>query len=289
MKSIIRFILAFLIFNLTFVKEDAAALESGDHATPLFVQNFDVSDEETKPRGITFNNDGSKMYIIGSTGDDVNEYNLSTNFDISTATFVDSYSFRTPDNLEAKPTTVKFNNDGTKMFIIGRGSKDMNEFILTTAYDISTASHETQLPFDDTDDEPNGFDFNNDGTMLYITGSQHDSMFQFSLNVAFDLSEGVNLLRTVDLEGLHDTNTPSEGEDEPFNIEFNLDGTRMFVVGTKGNDINQYTLSIGFNISTASFDGGLNLNTEAANPSGVAFSNSGLKIKTIGSMAVRIS
>jgi len=106
MKSIIRFILAFLIFNLTFVKEDAAALESGDLATPLFVQNFDVSDEETKPRGITFNNDGSKMYIIGTTGDDVNEYNLSTNFDISTATFVDSYSFMTPTqdtNLENFP------------------------------------------------------------------------------------------------------------------------------------------------------------------------------------------
>jgi len=56
----------------------------------------------------------------------------------------------------------------------------------------------------------------------------------------------------------------------------------MFVVGTKGNDINQYTLSIGFNISTASFDGGLNLNTEAANPSGVAFSNSGLKMYIVG-------
>jgi len=285
MKSIIRFILAFLIFNLTFVKEGHAALSNNDQATPLFFQLFSVSDEEAKPRGITFNNDGSKMYIVGEDGDDVNEYNLSTNFDVSTASFVDSYSFMTPtqkSNLENRPMSVKFNNDGTKMFIIGRGSKDMNEFILSTAYDVSTAAHETQLPFDSTENAPNGFDFNNDGTMLYITGSQHDSMFQFSLNVAFDLSEGVNLLRTVDLEGLHDTNTPSEGEDEPFNIEFNLDGTRMFVVGTKGNDINQYTLSIGFNISTASFDGGLNLNTEAANPSGVAFSNSGLKMYIVG-------
>ena len=177
MKYIIRFILALLIFNLTFAKEGHAALSNNDQATPLFVQLFSVSDEEAKPRGITFNNDGSKMYIVGEDGDDVNEYNLSINFDVSTASFVDSYSFRTPDNLESKPTTVKFNNDGTKMFIIGRGSKDMNEFILTTAYDISTASHETQLPFDDTDDEPNGFDFNNDGTMLYITGSENESMY----------------------------------------------------------------------------------------------------------------
>ena len=158
MKSIIRFILAFLIFNLTFVKEGhAAALASGDNATPYFVQNFDVSGQESKSRGITFNNDGSKMYIVGEDGDDVNEYNLSTNFDVSTASFVDSYSFMTPtqkSNLENRPTTVKFNNDGTKMFIIGRGSKDMNEFILSTAYDVSTAAHETQLPFDSTENAP---------------------------------------------------------------------------------------------------------------------------------------
>ena len=63
----------------------------------------------------------------------------------------------------------------------------------------------------------------------------------------------------------------------------------MFVVGTKGNDINQYTLSIGFNISTASFDGGLNLNTEAANPSGVAFSNSGLIMYIVGTTSDEVN
>ena len=154
-------IFSIVLCILTFVKEDAAALESGDNATPLFVQSFDVSDQESLPRGLTFNNDGSKMYIIGTTGDDVNEYNLSTNFDVSTASFVDSYSFMTPtqeSNLENRPMSVKFNNDGTKMFIIGRGSKDMNEFILSTAYDVSTAEHETQLPFDSTENAPNGFD-----------------------------------------------------------------------------------------------------------------------------------
>ena len=144
MKSIIIFILAFLIFNLTFVKEGHAALSNNDQATPLFFQLFSVSDEETKPRGITFNNDGSKMYIVGEDGDDVNEYNLSTNFDVSTASFVDSYSFMTPtqeSNLENTAMSVKFNNDGTKMFIVGTGSANVNEFILTTAYDVSTASH----------------------------------------------------------------------------------------------------------------------------------------------------
>ena len=161
----------------------------------------------------------------------------------------------------------------------GRGSNDLNEFILSTAYDVSTAEHETQLPFDSTDEDINAFDFNNDGTMLFITGTENELMHQFKVNVAFDLSEGVELVRTKDLPALNDENNPSAGEDEPFNIEFNLDGTRMFVIGTKGNDVNQYSLSIAFNISTATLDGGLNIGN---NPTGIAFSNSGLRMFITG-------
>jgi hypothetical protein len=62
-------------------------------------------------------------------------------------------------------------------------------------------------------------------------------------------------------------------------MAFNQDGTRMFLIGTKGNDVNQYTLSEGFNISTASFDGGVN---RSSNPSGIAFSPSGLKMFIVG-------
>ena len=63
MKFITIFILAFLIFILTFDREGHAALNSGDAANPLYVQSFDVSDQATSPRVITFNNDVSKMYI----------------------------------------------------------------------------------------------------------------------------------------------------------------------------------------------------------------------------------
>ena len=32
------------------------------------------------------------MFVVGDHGDDVNEYTLSTGFDVSTASFVDSFS-----------------------------------------------------------------------------------------------------------------------------------------------------------------------------------------------------
>ena len=119
-------IFSIVLCILTFVKEDAAALESGDKATPLFVQNFSVVTEENAPRGLTFSNDGTKMFVVGeqsnnsatsgSAADDIHEYTLSTAFDISTASYVDSLAI-SGDTL---PTSVKFNNDGSKMFVSGR-------------------------------------------------------------------------------------------------------------------------------------------------------------------------
>ena len=286
MKSIIRFILAFLIFNLTFVRE-GAALESGDHATPLFVQNYDVSGQETQPRGITFNNDGSKMYIIGTEDDAVSEYNLSTNFDISTATFVDNFVVRSQEN---SPYSVKFNNDGTKMFIVGTGSANVNEYILSTAYDVSTASHETSFSVSSQENKPWGLDFNNDGTKMFITGATGggtgaEDINEYSLNVGFDLSAGVNF---VQLKTLADIALYAS-EDEPFGIEFNPDGTTMFIIGTKGNDVLQYALSTGFDVSTISFVGGLHVNLQEGNPSGIAFSNSGLRMFITGTSGKEVN
>ena len=44
----------------------------------------EVTDDDTKPRGIAFNTDGTKMFILGDAGNDVTEYACSTGFDVST-------------------------------------------------------------------------------------------------------------------------------------------------------------------------------------------------------------
>jgi hypothetical protein len=278
MKSTIRFILVFLIINLTFVRE-GAALESGDFATPLWVQNLLVNTEETRPRGLTFSNDGTKMFVIGeqhgnggtsgSAEDDIHEYTLSTAFDISTASYVDSLA-----NLgDAFETSIKFNNDGSKMFVTGINRDYVQEYSLTANFDLSSATLESFFSVNSVEDNLFGLDFNNDGTMMYITGHSSDSIHQYELAVGFDLSEGVTLLRSQDL---------SAQDGEPSSIEFNTDGTRMFIIGTLDNVVDQYDLSTGFDISTLSHVGFLKLNSEQYNPSGIAFSPSGLKMFITG-------
>ena len=112
-------------------------------------------------------------------------------------------------------------------------------------------------------------------------GTSTEKVYQLSLQTPFDLSGSITVIRSVDLEALEDDSEHQHnaaGETEPSGIAFNEDGTRMFLIGQKGNDVNQYTLSVGFNISTASFDGGLEFGGSNNNPSGIAFSPSGLKM-----------
>ena len=58
--------------------------------------SLDVSGQETKPQGMAFSNDGTKMFVIGDIGNDINEYTLSAPFDLSTANFTD-FTLPVPD------------------------------------------------------------------------------------------------------------------------------------------------------------------------------------------------
>ena len=98
-----------------------------------FVDSFDIGPQETSPRGLAFNTDGTKMFVIGFSGDDVNEYTLTTGFDVSTASFVDSFDV---SSQEANPYGLAFSADGTKMFVLGNAGYDVYEYTLTTGFEL---------------------------------------------------------------------------------------------------------------------------------------------------------
>ena len=73
------------------------------------------------------------MFVVGNIGDDVNEYTLTTGFDVSTASFVDSFDV---SSQETNPFGLAFNTDGTKMFVVGYTGDDVNEYTLTTGFEL---------------------------------------------------------------------------------------------------------------------------------------------------------
>jgi hypothetical protein len=107
-----------------------------DVSSASYTQSFSVAGQEDQLRGIAFNTDGTKMFVVGANGDDVNEYDLSTGFDVSTAVYSQNFSVAAQDT---SPTGIAFNNDGTKMFIVGAIGDAVYEYTLSTGFDVSTA------------------------------------------------------------------------------------------------------------------------------------------------------
>jgi DNA-binding beta-propeller fold protein YncE len=107
--------------------EGASYIAGFDVSTAVFVDSFSVAGQETNPQGVAFSTDGTKMFVVGNSSDNVNEYALTTGFDVSTASFTDAFSVAAQ---EIDPNGLAFNTDGTKMFVIGNTGDDVNEYAL---------------------------------------------------------------------------------------------------------------------------------------------------------------
>jgi hypothetical protein len=111
---------------------------------------------------------GKLLFVVGDDGNDVNEYLLTTAYDISTASFVDAYVTTSED---ASPKAIAFDNDGDKLFVIGADGNSFNQYPLVTGFDISTTQAVTSETVMRTNNiQPKGFSFNNDGTKMFVVG-----------------------------------------------------------------------------------------------------------------------
>ncbi|KYG73835.1 hypothetical protein AWW68_14275 [Roseivirga spongicola] len=217
-------------YNLSVAYDITSAVYAGD------AERFSVAAEETVPRSFAFNNDGSKMFVMGTIGDDVNEYNLSTAFDVSTAVFAGNAERFSVAAQETNPTSLTFNHDGTKMYVAGSDNDAVNEYILSEAFDVSSATYSKRLLVGTQELFPQSIVFVNNGLNLLLMGSSGDDINQYTLTTAFDLS-------TATFAGNAARFSVASQDGQPNSVTFSSDGTKMFVLGFEGKDINEYSLA----------------------------------------------
>jgi hypothetical protein len=224
--------------------------------------------QDNDPMSIAFNNDGTKMYMMGSFHRNIHQYTLSTGFDLSTASY-DNVSFYVGSQ-DNSPMRLKFNTDGTKMYINGLQRNKVHQYSLGSGFDLSTASYDNvafEIP------EWNyGFTFNNDGTKMY---SSSNALRQYSLSAGFDISTATYDNVNFDL---------SSQSHSAVDTYFNSDGTKMYILFAGGeDDVHQYTLTTGFDISTASYDNVMfSVGGEETNPTAICISIDGTKMYMVG-------
>ena len=237
--------------------------------------SFSVSSQDLTPHDVFFKPDGIKMYIVGFEDQDINEYNLSTAWDISTASFSQSFSVAAQ---ESSPKSIFFKEGGLKVYLVGYTGDAVYEYNLSTAWDISTASFSQSFSVASQDTSPLGLIFKPDGSKMYIVGNVNDSVYEYNLSTAWDISTA-SFLQSFSVNA-QDT--------APYGLSFKPDGTKMYVIGAVGQDINEYRLSTAWDISTAVFSFTLSVASQDTGPRGLFFKPEGLKMYVIGSATRKV-
>ena len=255
-------------WSLSFATSEAGAA-AWDISTAYFTQSFSVAIQDTSPRSVFFKPDGTKMYVLGSVGDDVNEYDLSTAWDVSTASYLQLFSVATQD---AFPSGLFFKPDGTKMYVVGATGDDINEYDLSTAWDVSTATYLQNFSVSAQETVPTGLFFKADGTKMYVTGWSGADVNEYDLSTAWDVSTATYLQNF----------SVSAQETAPSDLFFKPDGTKMYVVGSSGDEVNEYDLSTAWDVSTASYLQLFSVAAQDTTPYGLFFKPDGSKMYVVG-------
>jgi len=234
-----------------FVFSFLALFYSNAFAFLEFKQSKVISSDTPGVRGINFKPDGTIMYVTGRRdvdGDTVIQYSLTTPFDISTATKTSETVLEILDADDAddkidRPHAIEFKPDGKVMYVIHSltGYKSVEQFDLTTAWDTSTLSYNTRFSVSNNDVQLRGLTFKPDGTRMYIGQTTYGKVLQYDLATPWDVSSATNLV---------ESSSYLSQENNIRNIQFTSDGTIMYLGGNGGNDINKYTLSTAWDVST---------------------------------------
>jgi DNA-binding beta-propeller fold protein YncE len=135
---------------------------------------------ESYARGLWFKSDGTKMFAHGFSSDKLRGWDLTTPWDITSATNATISS----GSVGSIPLGLFFKDDGTKVYVTDNSGDKIRTWTMTTPFDItgitgSNASNTRNVStFDST---PTGIFISQDGTHMYLGGSGNDTLYQFDL------------------------------------------------------------------------------------------------------------
>ncbi len=206
--------------------------------TTTFTAFFNVTSQDNTPTGVTFSNDGTKMFVIGLQHGNVHEYALSVPYNVISSTFSRSFNVTLQETF---PEDVTFSNDGAKMFVIGKNNVMVYEYILSTPFNISNPTFIRSIDIRNYDSFPTDVTFSNDGTRMFVLGTSNVMVYEYSLSTPFNVTSST----------FTDSISVGSQDNFPSGVTFSNDGTRMFVLGYTNNLILEYALYAPFDLNVS--------------------------------------
>lgn len=296
--------------------------------------------------GISFNSDYSKVYIASNSDSIIWQYDLVTSGTFKNGTqngqsknvfpycnlprsvlFVDSskplyfcsdngYIFSSGFNENLNITenngivaqvsdaiNFKFNNDGTKLYILNSVPNKIVEYDVSSAYSITGLSATGSSLTFNADTSITSFHFNSNGSRLYTSRSYSSSQSiieQYNLSVNYDLSTAT-YIRGYSLYTIRQDDPNSTTFDDqllnPRDLYFKSDGSKLFILTSGGSStdptyhkVHQINLSSSWSfieppshnftnssvsVQNTTSAGGVNASATTDNKKGLTFSSDG--------------
>jgi hypothetical protein len=153
-------------------------------------------------------------------------------------------------------------------------ASDINQ---TKGWDVSTAVYEN-VSFDVSALEtfPLVLGFSKDGTKMYVGGHINETIYQWNLSLAWDITSAVDSGFSLGIQSeLGDNNISA--------IALSDDGTKLYAVGPIGSTVYQYTLPTPFSLLNSSYSSlSFSVNTQESSPDSVFVSSAGDKLYIVG-------
>ena len=165
--------------------------------------------------------------------------------------------------------------DGYKVYTTSMiGSDQVKEFYLTNPWDVTTLTFQSELDVSADFSYTNGIHIDESGSRMYVTGGKSgvQKVKQYLLNTPWDLQSAQAL-------GSYDN------LDAPGGVRLHPDGNKMYIVdGGTSDSINTYTLSIDWDVSTATFESTFAVGTAVGDNDivGMTFGDNGYKLYVVG-------
>jgi len=177
---------------------------------------------------IYFGNSGTRLYV--NKLNTIYQYNLSTAWLMSSASYIGSFSF---SSQAGQTKGIGFSADGTKLYALSNITETVYQYTLSTAWNITTASYANKSAAVSVGAGYDRFSiwFNGTGTRMW-TGSTEDRLKRQTLTTPWDISTAGAV-----------TNITYASQSNQTGFYIRNDGLKVFIISDNNADVKRYSTS----------------------------------------------
>jgi hypothetical protein len=207
--------------------------------------SLNLTNELSSLRSLYFAHSGTKLYV-GGNSNNVYQYDMTTAYDLNTATFNQIASMANSINIYC----MSFKPDGL-VFYVGQNQATLQTYTLTTAFDLTTASYQGAHNFSAQISNITDFWLSANGTKLILL-AYHISGREV---VSYDLTNAYVMTTAIYNSGRYELDNSNS-----FGMEISLDETTLYLAQSSPVDqIIAISLSVD-TFATTSFPASFNFN-----------------------------